>query len=392
MVKSAGPGKYHDGEHGLFLRVKPSGSRQWLQRIVIQGKRMDIGLGGFPLVALAEAREMAFENRRAARRGSNPLEDRRKVQAPTFAEACEQVIVILRENWKTGGRQDKIWRRVVESYALPTLGQKRVDTISTADVLSILSPVWTTKMETAKRIKIYLGSVFKWSMAQGWRTDNPVEAAIAALPKPTRVVEHMKALPHGEVAAALEKIKATEAFWSTKAALEFLAHTACRSGEVRMATWSEVDLEASVWTVPAARSKTGRPHVVPLSGSMLDILKQAHGETGGKGLVFPSQRGKVMTDNTMSKLLRENGIQGTPHGLRSSFRDWAGETGQAREVAEACLAHAVGSAVERAYARSDLLARRRVVMDQWSGYLTGDADKALRLRAQENSDQDPIHQ
>ena len=368
-VKSAGPGRYHDGDHGLMLRVKPSGSRQWLQRIVIQGKRTDLGLGGFPLFTLAEAREQAFQNRRIARRGGDPLADRRKVQAPLFADAVEQVISVLQENWKPGGRQEQILRRVLETYAMPTLGRKRVDTITAADVLSILGPVWNSKTETAKRIKIYVGSVMKWAMAQGWRTDNPVDAAIVALPKPARVVEHMRSLPHAEVSGALDKVKATDAFWSTKAALIFVAHTACRSGEVRGMEWREVDMDAATWTLPAARAKTGREHKVPLSGPVLAILHDAHGMTGGKGLVFPSQRGRAMSDNTLSKLLRDDDIQGTPHGLRSSFRDWCGETGQAREVAEACLAHTVGSAVERAYARSDLLARRRVLMDQWSAYL-----------------------
>ena len=369
QVKTAGPGRYHDGEHGLFLRVKPSGSRQWLQRIVIHGKRTDIGLGGFPLFTLAEAREQAFQNRRIARRGGDPLADRRKVQAPVFGDAVEHVIVILRDGWKAGGRQEQILRRVLETYAMPTLGRKRIDQITAADVLTVLGPVWNTKMETAKRLKQYLGSVFKWAMAQGWRTDNPVEAAVVALPKASRVVAHMRALPHSEVAAMLDKVRASGAWWATKAALCFLAHTAARSGEVRGMQWSEIDLEASIWTLPGDRSKTGRDHIVPLSDAALEVLRAAHAETGGNGLVFPSQRGRAMSDNTLSKLLRDNAIAGTPHGLRSSFRDWCGETGQAREVAEACLAHAVGSAVERAYARSDLLARRRVVMAEWSVYL-----------------------
>ena len=381
MVKNIGPGRYSDNEHGLMLRVKPSGSRQWMQRIVIQGKRTDIGLGGFPLVTLAEAREMAFENRRIARRGGDPLADKRKVQAPTFSDACEAVVVILRDGWKTGGRQEQIWRRVVDQYAAPKLGRKRVDQITAADVLAVLSPEWQSKPETAKRIKQYLGSVFKWAMAQGHRQDNPVEAAVVALPKPTRVVEHMKALPHSEVAAALDKVRATDAHWATKAALCFVVHTACRSGEVRGMNWGEVDLDAVIWTLPADRSKTGRPHVVPLSDAALAILREAHAETSGMGLVFPSQRGRAMSDNTLSKLLRENNVPATPHGARSSFRDWCGETGQAREVAEACLAHTVGSAVERAYARSDLLARRRVVMDAWSRYLTGETGKVVKLRA-----------
>ena len=258
FIKTAGPGRYSDGEHGLMLRVAPGGSRQFMQRLTIQGKRCDIGLGGWPLVSLPEARETAFENRRIARRGGDPLADRRKSAAPTFAEAAEATVAVLREGWKAGGRQEQIWRRAIDEYAMPRLGKMRVDTITATDIVAVLSPHWQSKHETARRVRQRIGAIMKWSQGQGFREDNPVEAASAALPKPSRVVEHMKALPHGEVAAALATVAASGAWWATKAAFAFMVHTAARSGEVRGATWAEMDLEARIWTVPAARAKIGR--------------------------------------------------------------------------------------------------------------------------------------
>ena len=374
------PGVYGD-EHGLRLRVMPSGSRQWIWRGTIRGRRRDLGLGAPPYVGLAEARSLAFEYRKLAREGGDPAALRLRLDVPTFAEAVESVLAIQREGWKDGSRHEKIWRRSLDQYAIPRLGKLRVDEITTADVMGVLLPEWQAKHETLRRVRQRIGTVMRWAVAQGFRQDNPAGEAIgAALPKPGRVVQHMRALPHGEVAAAVAVIRGSDAWWATKAALEFIAHTACRSGEVRLAEWSEVDLEAATWTVPASRTKTKREHRVPLTERALAILAEARELSDGSGLLFPSATGRAMSDSTLSKLLRENDIAGTPHGLRSSFRDWCGETGQPREVAEACLAHAVGNRVEAAYARSDLLARRRALMDAWGRYLTGDSGDVVPLR------------
>lgn len=299
---------------------------------------------------------------------------------PSFADAVESVVAIQREGWREGSRHEKIWRRSLDQYAIPRLGKLRVDEITTADVMAVLLPEWQAKHETMRRVRQRIGTVMRWAVAQGYRQDNPAGEAIgAALPKPGRVVQHMRALPHGEVAAALATIRESEAWWATKAAFEFVAHTAARSGEVRLAEWHEVDLESATWTVPAGRMKTKRDHKVPLSARALAVLAEARDRTDGSGLVFPSATGRPMSDSTLSKLVRENGIAGTPHGLRSSFRDWAGETGQPREVAEACLAHTVGNRVEAAYSRSDLLARRRRLMDAWSRYLSGDSADVVAM-------------
>ena len=305
FVRSAAePGIYMD-LHGLRLRVKPSGSRQWIWRGTIHGKRRDLGLGSPPYVSLAEARETAFEYRKLARAGGDPAALRQRPDIPTFSEAIEPVLDMLRPGWKAGGRQEDIWRRTVDQYAMPRLGRRRIDQLNTADVMAVLLPEWQSKHETMKRLRQYLGAVFKWAVAQGYRHDNPAGDALgAALPKVTRVVEHMKALPHGEVAAALATVQKTDAFWSTKACFRFIVLTACRSGEARLARWDEIDFETATWTIPASRMKMGREHRVPLSDEAVEVLRGAAKMTDGSGLIFPSSRSRPMTDSTVSKLLR----------------------------------------------------------------------------------------
>ena len=211
----------------------------------------------------------------------------------------------------------------------------------------------------------------KWSIAQGFRPDNPAgEAIIAVLPKNSQPVQHQRALPFGEVGAAVEKIRASNARPATKLCFEFLTLCACRSGEARLADWSEV--RADTWIIPPSRMKAQREHRIPLSRHALAILEEARSLSDGTGLVFPSPRGKALTDSTMSKLVRENGIDCVPHGMRSSFRDWAAECSDApREIAEMCLAHVEGSAAELAYRRTDYFERRRELMQQWADYLLG---------------------
>ena len=226
------------------------------------------------------------------------------------------------ESWKNE-RTAKQFRAILDAYASPVIGNKLVSEISSADVLAVLAPIWVAIPEQGKRCKESISLVMEWARVNGHRADNPADKAILkALPK-RGLKTHFKALPFADVAAAIERVKGTEAHWSTKAAFEFIAYTACRSGEVRQAEWSEID--GDVWTIPAAKMKNGRAHRVPLTGVALALLNDARERTGGQGLVFPSQRGKEMTDNTVSKLLRDNGIETTPHGVRSSFRDWAAE-------------------------------------------------------------------
>ena len=368
------PGRYGDGRggHGLSLWVRHQSNgrtgRIWCQRLRIGGKPVNVGLGSYPLVTLAAARAKALENARAAAEGQDPRV--KPTAIPTFTDAAEIVLGIHAEGWKDGGRQSGIWRSSLETYAYPHMGGKLVSEITTADVMTILAPIWTAKRETAMRLRRRMSAIFKWAVAQQYRADNPAGDAIgAALPKTGARVSHQRALPHAEVAGALATIRDTGAWPATKLAFELLVLTATRSGETRLATWDEIDLDNRVWTIPAERTKTAAEHRVPLADAALDVLQQAQALGDGTGLIFPSPRGKVLSDSTISKLVKENGIAAVPHGFRSSFRDWCGDSAVAREVAEACLAHQVGNAVELAYARSDLYQRRVEVMQAWADYV-----------------------
>ena len=362
------PGKYGD-QHGLILRVQPSGSKAWLWRGTVNGKRRDLGLGRYPYVSLAEARAKAFEYRKVALDGGDPV-TLRADGVPTFARAAETVIALHAGRWKSSTTEED-WRSSLATYVLPAIGSMRVDEITTADVMNCLVPIWNTKADTARRVRQRVARVMKWAIAQGYRQDNPAgDAVLAALPKQQRRQKHHRALPHRDVAAAVGKVRtATQVDPTVRLAFEFAVFTAARSGEVRGARWSELDLEAATWTIPAGRMKGGREHRVPLSGPVLEVLAETRRYSDGSPLVFPRKTGGEMPAWMLSKLPGRVGIGATLHGMRSSFRDWCGETGLAREVAEACLAHRVGNAAEQAYARSDLLERRRELMEAWAQYV-----------------------
>ena len=369
-----GPGRYGNGRggHGLSLMVKPTKikgrlSKTWVQRIKINGKETNLGLGSYPAVTLAEARRRALRNRQAVEEGRNP----RARKTPTFRQATERVIQLHAAKWKPGGRSEENWRSTLQTFAYPRIGNKRVDLINTADVMACLSPIWHHKPETARRVKQRISAVMKWSIAHGFREYNPADERItAALGTNTQRPKHMKALHHSKVGAAIRAVEATDAHWATMAAFKFLTLTATRSGEVRNATWDEIDLTKAIWIIPPEHTKTGKEHRVPLSTSALAVLFAiAIERPGGQGLVFPSPTGRPLSNTTMSKLCKENNVDCVPHGMRSSFRDWCGETGVSREVAERALGHEIRNAVEKAYARTDLLERRRQLMENWSRYL-----------------------
>ncbi len=262
------------------------------------------------------------------------------------------------------------WRQTLRDYAFPRIGRKRVGEVSTAGVLAILNPIWSSKPPTARAVRNRISAVMRWAVAKGYRPDNPAGDAIAAaLPRNGNATRHHRALPHGEAAAALARVRDAKAHADIRLAFEFMVLTATRSSEVRGAAWEEIDRD--VWTIPAARMKARREHRVPLSGRALDILAEARKHHDG-GIVFRGAKGGAIHASMFGKMLRDLGIDGTAHGMRSSFRDWCAETGVAREVAEAALAHKVRSQAEAAYARSDLLDRRRRVMEDWAGYLVGD--------------------
>ena len=377
------PGKYYDG-NGLFLRVEASGSKRWVQRLTIHGKQREIGLGSGDLVTLAEAREAALENRKLARAGGDPLATKRAVvELPTFNEAVEKVVELHAPTW-TNPKHAAQFRNTLSSYAEPIIGTKSISDITTGDVLRVLAPIWTSKSETARRVKQRIGTVMKWAIAQGYRSDDPSAALSQALPKQNQKVQHRKSLPYTDVSDCISTIKASEAMLSTKLALEFLILTAARSGEVRGATWDEIDLARKTWTIPARRMKGKVEHVVPLSDRAMSLLNDAK-QLNAEGLIFPGQKaGRPMSDMTMSKLVKELGFDTHVHGFRTSFRVWVQEqTNTPFEVAERALAHQTANKVVAAYARSDLFDKRRVLMETWGRFLSSNGSNVVLLKASE---------
>ena len=378
------PGRYGDGRGGLGLSllVKPASrngfNKSWGQSVRIDGKKTTLGLGRYPVVTLAMARERALANARVIAQGRDPRRFTHGV--PTFASACEKVIAIHAEGWSTRGKSEHQWRASLRDYAMQRLGAKRVDEIDTADVMAVLLPIWSTKRETARRVRQRIGAVMKWAVAQGYRNDNPAGDAIAAaLPKSGVKREHLPALHHTQVATALDRVRRSDARPVTVFAFEFLVLTACRSGEVRSARWEEVDRARAVWTIPAERMKAGREHRVPLSAQAIGVLDRARRLSGNNGgLVFPSRSGRIVSQATLPALLRGLEIGAVPHGFRSSFRDWAAEcTDVPREVCELALAHVNNDRVEAAYRRSDLFEKRRLLMAAWANYITTAAEQAV---------------
>ena len=375
----AEPGLYGDGGT-LYLRIRESGSRSWVQIIQGGGGRMERGLGGYPLVSLQEARELAFENRRALRRGENPFACRRALSAavaaagaavasnaPTFREALEPVLELQRPHWR-GGKTEKQWRGSLRDYAMPTIGNLPVDAITSADVLAILEPIWHTKRETAMRVKQRIQAVMAWAIGKGHRKDNPAAGVEAILPKAREARNPHKALPYADVPKAIADVRESGAKPDTIRAFEFLVLTAARSGEVRGAKWGEIDWQAATWTIPAERMKAKQAHVVPLCDRAFEILDDALAEHGEGGYIFPSRQGKPLSDNGFADMLKAAGVDAVPHGFRSSFADWAAENGVAREVKEAALAHTVKNAVEAAYTRTTYVEERREVMERWAAH------------------------
>ncbi len=369
------PGRYGDGRGGLGLGllVRPATrgglNKCWTQSVRIGGRPTSLGLGRYPVITLGMARERALENAREIALGNDPRRTAKSV--PTFAEALETVIAIHAANWKDRKGSEHQWRATLGTYAFPRIGDKTVDEVTTADVMDVLSPIWSTKRVTAKRVRQRIGSVMKWAIAQGLRMDNPAGDAIsAALPKNTAVQKHQRALPHAEVGAALRRVRRCDAYPGIRLAFEFLVLTATRSGEARNADWGEIDCAAAVWTIPARRMKNGREHRVPLSNRALEVLDDARNLADAGGWVFPSPTGRALHQSTLSGLMHDLDIDAVPHGFRSSFRDWAAEcTDTPREVCELALAHVNTDRVEAAYRRTDLFDRRRILMEAWAKYV-----------------------
>ena len=375
------PGHYRAGDT-LYLYVTATGSKSWVQRLTIHGKRRDIGLGSFKLITLAKARQRAHDNRVMVAEGGDPLAEKRKAQIPTFGKAALQTYEALKPRWRNG-KHTKNWIQIMTKYAIPIIGNDPIDKVGREDVLRILTPLWTKRPETARRLRQKMRAVFRWAQAHGFIENNPAGEGIdGALPKQPAIKEHFRALHYRDVAGALDTIEASGASIAAKLALRMLILTAARSGEIRGAEWAEIDLENRAWEIPASRMKSTRPHRIPLSDDAIKVLEQARILRDKSGLVFPSasRPGKTLSDMTMTKVLRATGLAeaATVHGFRSSFRDWCADTGKPREIAEAALAHVVGG-VEGSYFRSDLFDRRRLLMNQWAEYISGRRADVVQL-------------
>ena len=368
------PGRYGDGRgsFGLSLLVQPSGdgvSKSWTQRLAQRnGRDTSIGLGGWPTVSLAEAREIAAANALAVKAGEDVLANRGRrasLGLLTFEQAAERTMQTYASSWKTD-KTGRVWRSLLAEYVYPSIGALPIAHVTGGDLFRVISPVWATKRAMAVKVKSVINAVYAWATANDLVQTNPLLAVVGALPKAGRQVQHHRSLPWQEVPELLATIEGSSAGATTKLAVRFLALTAARSGEVRGAQWSEVDIEARTWTIPGERMKQGLPHRVPLSPAALAVIEAARQHSDGLGLIFPSRTGRKLSEGALSKLFGDLGIDCVPHGLRSTFRVWADETDVPRDVAEFALAHVVGSASERAYRRSDLYRQREQVMADWA--------------------------
>jgi integrase len=369
------PGRHSDGD-GLILAVGARGSGSWMVRVQKDGKRRDIGLGAASKVTLSQARTRAAEVRSQVEAGIDPVAQRRKAAGvPTFREAASQVHTEHKKGWKNGTHQGQ-WLRTLEVYAFPTLGDQLVSEIDGPAVREVLADIWTEKPETARRVRQRVGAVLDWAYSKGHRgSEAPMRSLSKGLPRQPKKNCHHAAMPFADVPAFLARLREKET-WG-RLALEAAILTAARSGEIRGARWSEVDLEKALWTVPANRMKAGKEHVVPLSPAALRVFERASElRLEGCGYVFHgSKRDKPMSDMTLMKVLRDMGETITAHGFRSSFRDWVSEETQfSGDLAEAALAHAISNKVEAAYRRGNLLEKRRKLMDAWGSYSDGAAN------------------
>jgi integrase len=383
VAKIAAPGLHFVGVvPGLALQVTATGARSWTLRVVIAGRRRDMGLGGYPAVTLAMAHAKAREARELIRQGIDPVERQQAAQsalrasvaaALSFDECSAAYIKAHRAGWKNT-KHGQQWENTLKQHASPIIGALRVRDIGLPQVLEVLEPIWTTKTETASRVRSRIELVLDWATARGYREGvNPARwrgHLDKLLPAPSKVakVEHHAALPASEVGAFMLRLRKCGGMGAR--ALEFAILTAARSGEVRGATWGEIDTDTKVWTVPGGRMKAGREHRVPLSADALALLA-ALPRMAGTDLVFPAPRGGMLSDMTLTAVLRRMDVPATAHGFRSTFRDWAAErTAYPNEVCEMALAHTIENKAEAAYRRGDLFEKRRVMMADWAKFLS----------------------
>ena len=407
----AAPGRYGDGGRGAFglsLLVKPAKSggliKNWQQRYSKDGKYSSRGLGVYPAVTLPQARAMAahyalqgqplivreiygategqLEERLTPKRIEIKAEKTfpamnvelpslsSELRLPTFRQTFLEMVAVKSRGYKEGSKTEGQWKNLFNAYIPRQLADTSIEDVTARNLNDCAAVVWHEKPATAKKLNQILKATFDNAIARELIDADPWERAKKGLGQLKDKGKGREALPHSEVGAAIQAIRGTSAEGSTKLAFEFLVLTAARSGEVRGADWREVDWEKRTWTVPAARMKGERAHRVPLSGAAMAVLESARELTGGDGLIFPSDKGKPLSDSTLSKLVRENGIRAVPHGFRASFRTWAAECSDVpREIAEFALGHVEGSAAELAYRRTDYFEKRRELMEQWGTHV-----------------------
>lgn len=372
---------------GLALRISETGARSWILRITVGSKRRDIGLGSFPEVSLAAAKEAAKATREQVRQGIDPVATRRSAQAVlraeqasfmNFEDAARQYMETHEKGWKNAKHAAQ-WRSTLETYAYPVIGKLHVRDVVLGHILKVLEPIWTEKTETASRLRGRIEAVLSWAKARGLRVgDNPAAwkgNLDTLLPAPGKVakVKHHKAIDWQDCPAFMQELRQID---STGArALEFLILTNVRSGEARGATWSEINLDQGIWTIPASRMKAGKEHRVPLSPAAIELLRSLS-VPAEKGLLFANDKGRTFSDMALTMILRRMKKDFTVHGFRSTFRDWAGETTAfPREVIEHAMAHQLKDKAEAAYARGDLFTKRVGLMKAWSEFLSNPARK-----------------
>ena len=379
QVKSVKQPGLHRVDPGLYLRVRENGHKSWVQRIGVNGRRSDITLGQFPHITVAEARQQAARNRLDIADGrrdpaAEKRAEKRRAKTPTFREAAERTHAALAPTWRSDQHSVR-WMRSLKKHVMPKVGDLPVDQITKSDVLGVLEPIWHTRQETARRIRQRIRAILKYCQAHDYVGQNVAGDGIdGALPTMPRIKAHHRSMPYQEMPNTMRIIDSKVDSIPARLCMKFLILTATRSGEARGAKWSEIDFDTSTWTIPGDRMKGGKAHRIPLSGSAIAVLEEAGQLRDGSDLIFPSpmKPGQPMSDMAMLMTLRRAGLaeRTTVHGFRSSFRVWTLEqTDTPWAACEAALAHNIGNAVEQAYARSDLLARRRPLMQEWADFL-----------------------
>lgn len=382
-VRHAGPGRHAD-IHGLYLVVRDTGTRSWMLRIQSRGRRRDFGLGSVNDVSLADARLAVADYRRMIRRGLDPVKELglRRQSAPSFETLARDCYDAMKGGWKNGKHAS--WLPSLENHVFPAIGRTPIDAVDSTAVLGVLEPIWLTIPDTARRILQRIGTTLDYAHIKGLLPEEvSLRSVTRGLPRQTRKVTHLAAMPYAEVPAFMRKLTALDNSVG-RDALKLTVLTAVRSNEVRFATWDEFDLDKGIWSIPGSRMKTKEPHVIPLATPAIVLLRRVRdehlaleGQVSAGALVFAGSTGKPLSDVTMVKAMRDMRIaEFTVHGFRSSFTDWAAEqTDFPKEVADKALAHKIPNVVEAAYRRTDFFEKRRVLMEEWAAFVTGLSDR-----------------